>query len=175
MVVAATKVSLVAVGMLLTASPTAAHAGEGDQGAQTRHQASETFFDTVPCASDTGFFEISLLFNSVEKMSERGGHFTQTGQFTAVPVTPTQTEVEEHDGHEHEHVVAAEPRDGATYSGRFTISGTFRQNKRVNVETFTFRARGTSTSGDEIHAHGLFHETTVNGDQKALIEKERCI
>lgn len=175
MFVTTTKVSLVAAGMLLAVSPTAAHAAGGGQGAQTRHQATETFYDTVPCATDTGFFEISLRFNSVEKMSDRGGHFTQTGRFTAVPVTPTETDVEEHDGHEHEHVVDAEPRDGASFSGRFTISGTFRQNKRVSVETFVMRVRGTSTTGEKINAHALFHGTTVDGEQKALIEKERCL
>lgn len=169
-------VSLFAAGFALALTPMgAAQAVESGKGAQTQHRATETFFDIVPCASDQGFFEISLLFNSVEKMSERGGHFTQTGSFTATPVTPTRFEVEEHDGHQHEHVVAAEPRAGATFTGRFTLAGTFRDNQRVAVETFVFRARGTSSTGERINAHGLFHVTTVDGEQKVLIERERCV
>ncbi len=163
-------VALAAAGVLVGASPASALAAQG-QGAQTTHRGTTTFIDTVPCASDEGFFEISLRFNSVEKFSEQGGHFTQTGQFTAVPVTPT--EFEEHDGHQHP--VAGEPREGATYSGRFTISGTLRESERVGVETFNFRARGASTSGDTINAYGLFHETVANGEVKASIERERCV
>lgn len=160
---------LVAAGVLAAASPAGALAAQG-QGAQTTQRGTTTFIDTVPCASDQGFFEITLRFNSVDKFSEQGGHFTQTGRFTAEPVTPTHSD--EHDGHEHP--VVGEPRPGATYSGRFTIGGTFRQNKRVGVETFHFRAKGTSTSGDMINAHALFHSTVVNGAEKASISRERC-
>ena len=70
--------------------------------------------------------------------------------------------------------MAAEPRAGATYSGRFTVSGTLRQNERVAVETFNLRIRGTSTGGDAVNAHALFQSTVVNGEEKASISRERC-
>ena len=64
-------------------TPTAGHASQGnasksERGAQTEHNASEVFVDTVPCATDTGFFEITLNYNSVARFTDDGGHFAQT-------------------------------------------------------------------------------------------------
>ncbi len=125
----------------------------------------------VPCAADAGHFEITRRFNSVEKMSERRGHFTRTGRFTAVPVTVT--ELGEHDDG-YVHPIAGKPRAGATYSGRFTITGTFRHNERVTVETSSSGQRH-EPGGDVMRARAVFHTTTVNGETKSSIERERCL
>ncbi len=165
--------------LALATTPSSGYASQGNEnknerGAQTQQDATDTFFDTVPCASDTGFFEITLDYNSTERFTDERGHFTQTGTFSAVPVTPTAFAEEEHDGHTHIYPIAADPRPGDTYSGRFTISGTGNDNGNATTETFNFRINGTSSDGEEIGGHAIYHETTANGESRSLIERETC-
>jgi hypothetical protein len=176
--VRATAVAGVAFLAVATAASTG-HAGQGNEnksarGAQTQHQATDTFIDTVPCASDTGFFEITLTYNSTERFTDDRGHFRQTGTFSATPVEATEFEEETHDDHTHLSPVASEPREGQTYSGRFTVGGTMNNNRNATTETFTFRVNGMSSAGEKVQAHAVFHQTTVNGEVRSLIEKETC-
>lgn len=172
--------SLLAASALAVAlTPTGSHAAQGndaksDRGAQTQHNATDVFVDTVPCASDTGYFEITLTYNSVERFTDSRGHFTQTGTFSAAPVTPTEFIEEIHDDHTHLIVLDSEPREGATYSGRVTSSGTMNSNSNASTETFNFRIKGTSSDGERVVAHALFHQTTSNGETRSLIERETC-
>ena len=152
-------VALVTAGVVVGMGPGAAVAAPGGgQGANTVHRATDTFIDTVPCATDTGRFRITIRFNSVQKESDQGGHFKQTGRFTAAPVT-----------------AAGMPREGETYSGRFTAAGNFRSTEKVTVETYVFRIHGMSSDGERVRAHALFHLTFVDGEEKASIERERCL
>ena len=149
--------AVLAAGLLWGATPGTAVAAEEPRGAQPMRQ-TETFIDTVPCAPDEGLFRITTRFNGFERMTERGGQFLQTGRFRAVPVTES-----------------GESREGAAYSGSFTISGTMRANKNVTTETFRLRINGTSAEGDTFKARALFHLTVVRGETKVSIERERCL
>ena len=165
--------------LTLVAGASTGHAGQGNErksghAAQTQHAATDTFIDTVPCASDTGLFRITLTYNGVERFTDRRGHFTQTGTFLATPVLPTVFDEETHDGETHRHPVDGVPRPGDTYSGRFTIGGSFNANRNATTETFRFRLKGTSSDGETVVSHALYHQTTVKGETRSLIERERC-
>lgn len=169
-----------AAALAVTMTPgTGSAAGTGDdsksaQGMQTTQRGTEQFIDLLPCASDTGFFDITLRYNSTERFSDSRGHVTQTGTFVATPVTPTELVVEEHDDHIHEIPVAGVQRDGATYSGRFTLNGTWNDNGRAATGTFNFVLHGTSSDGESVQARSLFHQTTVEGVTRSLLERETC-
>ncbi len=143
--------------MLLAGGPGVGYAAEGNNGAQTDHNGTMTFVEAVPCASDTGRFRITLWFNRVYKGLAAGGLSHETGRFRAVPVTRTGA-----------------PRDGASYSGRYTIGENFHASNNVAVGTFKFRVTGTSTTGERINGHMLFHMTMVKGEAKVELEKVRC-
>lgn len=154
-------------------------AGQGNdsksaQGMQTTHRGTEQFIDVLPCANDEGFFDILLRYNSTERFSDSRGHVTQTGTFVATPVTPTEWVVEEHDDHIHEIPIAGVGRDGATYSGRFTLTGTWNDKGKAATGTFTFVLHGTSSDGESVQARSLLHQTTVDGVTRSLLEKETC-
>lgn len=161
---------------LMPAAGSAAPGNEtkNERGAQTQQRATDVFIDVVPCADDAGFFEITLSYNSAERITDKRGHFTQNGTFSAVPITVTRFEEEEHDDHTHLIPVEGVARDGASYSGRFTTSGTMNNNPNATTQTFNFRVDGTSSAGEKVSARALFHQITSNGETRSLIERETC-
>jgi len=90
----------------------------------TRHNATETFHDELPCV---GSGTITLTYNSVEHVTpnDNGFHatFTQTGNFTAVLDA------------------------GGTSAGRFTIWGGFNTDNTGQNANGTFTFSGTVKSG----------------------------
>ena len=106
-----------------------------------QHKAVETFVDIVPeCGGEGPLYSITTTANLVERITEFPDgrahfHFTQTGRFVAEPL----------DG------------EGLSYSGRFTISGTFNENKKTANGTFTFNVRGTASDGSRLKVHLVEH------------------
>ena len=132
-----------------------------------------TFADYVPCVTEfpsLEAFEITITFNGVEHFNENknGGHFTftNTGTLSAVPVFLAD---EDGDGEpdfneETESFDVAGPREGESFTGKFTIwgGGNFMSNGTAE-ETFTFSGRATGDEDTEVKWNSTDHGT-VQGD-----------
>jgi hypothetical protein len=148
----------------------------------TVHQGSETFGDYVPCTSEFPSlegFEITTTFNGVEHFNENknSGHFTftQTGMFAAVPVLFADADLDgEPDFDEAtESFVIAGPREGESFSGKFTVWGGGNFNRRdIVVFTFTFSGHGTGDEGTQVRWNSVDHVTSVGDpeDPAAIIK-----
>ena len=138
----------------------------------TFHGETETIAEYLPCVSEFPSlegFEITLTFNRVEHFSENknGGHFTSTdaGTFAAVPVLFAD---EDGDGlpdfdEATESFVIAGPRDGESFTGRYTLhaGGNFQDGQ--STFTFTFSGRGEGDDGTSVRWNSVEH-ITADGD-----------
>jgi hypothetical protein len=178
--------AMVAVGLVLGASVTGASAET-----QTVHHETETFGDYIPCVSEFPSlegYEITVTYNGIEHFNENdnSGHFTftQTGTFSAVPVLFAD---EDGDGlpdfdEETESFVIAGPREGESFSGKFTIWGGGNFNRSGIVAfTFTFSGHGVGDQGTNLKWNEDDHVTSVGDpfeDPAAIIkvafERLRC-
>jgi len=157
----------------------------------TYHRFTETFGDYVPCVSEFGSlegFEITTTVNGVEHFSENanGGHFTftNTGRVSAVPVMFAD---EDGDGEpdfdeETESFVIAGPREGESFTGRFTIWGGGNFNRSgIVATTFTFSGRVRGSEGTLVRWNNVDHTTSIGDpfeDPSAIIKvafsREHC-
>jgi hypothetical protein len=145
-------VALVAV--LLTALPAASALAANPGTTSTFHNQTDTFVDVLPCTDIP--YQITTVSNGVEHFQLRTlpdgtvvaqFTFTQTGTFTAVPVSGV----------------------GPTYTGRFTVwDGGMAFNPVISdegeilsadkwVDTMTFTVRGTGSDGSPLFEHATGH------------------
>ena len=137
----------------------------------TFHQETTTFGDYVPCVSESTpleGYEITAIANGVEHFNENknGGHFTftNTAKFSAVPVLFADADGDgEPDFDEAtESFVVAGPREGESFSGKFTVWGGGNFNKSgIVATTFTFSGHGTGDEGTEVNWSSVDHITSV--------------
>lgn len=168
---------------LVAASLVGVSAGGAAAETETFHNETATFGDYVPCVSEfpsLEAFELTTTFNGVEHFNENknGGHFTftNTGTFSAVPVLLAD---EDGDGEpdfdeETESFVIAGPREGESFTGRFTIWGGGNFNRSgIAASTFTFSGHGTGNEGTEVNWNSVDHVTSVGDpfeDPAAIIK-----
>ena len=145
----------------------------GTAGAETRtiHNETTTFGDYVPCVSDFPSlegFEITTTVNGVEHFNENknGGHFTftNTGTVSAVPVlfADADGDGEPDFDEETESFVIAGPREGESFTGKFTIWGGGNFNRSgIVASTFTFSGHATGDEGTEVNWNSVDHFTSV--------------
>jgi hypothetical protein len=112
---------------------------------RTEKNVVETFRDVIPTCEHAvaPTHRITTTSNLVEHSTLFGDgreHFTfkQTGTFIARPLG-----------------------GGVTYTGRFTVSGTFNDNGRSTTGTFTFTVRGTGSDGSRFVTHFTDHFNTT--------------
>jgi hypothetical protein len=138
---------------------------------ETWHNETVVFGDYVPCVTEFPSlegYEITSTENGVEHFNENdnGGHFTftTTGTVTAVPVL-----FADEDGNgepdfdeDAESFVIAGPREGETFTGRFTIWGGGNFNRSgIVATTFTFRGSVTGDEGTAVKWNSVDHLTSV--------------
>ena len=170
--------AIVAVGLVMGVSATTA-SGE----TVTFHQETETFGDYAPCMSEFPSlegFEITITFNGVEHFVENanGGHFTftNTGTFSAVPVlfADANDDGEPDFDEVSESFVIAGPREGESFSGKFTVWGGGNFNRSGIVAfTFTFSGHGTGDEGTRLRWNSVDHVTSVGDpfeDPSAIVK-----
>ena len=153
------------------AAVVAVSAGSVAAETETFHDLTETFGDYVPCVSESPSleaFELTTTINGVEHFNENknGGHFTftTTGSFSAVPVllADADGDGEPDFDEETEEFVIAGPRDGESFSGRFTIWGGGNVNRSgILANTFTFSGRGSGDDGTAVKWNSVDHITSV--------------
>jgi hypothetical protein len=158
--------ALAVAGLVLGVSATTASAET-----VTVQKGTDTFADYVPCVSEFPSlegFELTLTFNSVEHFSENknSGHFTftNTGTFSAAPVlfADADGDGEPDFDEETEEFVIAGPREGESFSGKFTQWGGGNFNRSGIVDfTFTFSGRGTGDEGTPVKWNSVDHVTSV--------------
>jgi hypothetical protein len=145
-------VALVAV--LVTALPAASALAANPGTTSTFHNQVDTFVDVLPCTDIP--YRITTVSNGVEHFQLRTlpdgtvvaqFTFTQTGTFSAVPVSGV----------------------GPTFTGRFTVwDGGMAFNPVIGpddeivsadkwVDTFTFTVRGTGSDGSSLFEHTTAH------------------
>jgi hypothetical protein len=175
-----------AVGLVLGTSMTGASAET-----RTFHKETATFGDYVPCVSEFPSLEgheITVTFNGVEHFNENdnGAHFTftNTGTFSAVPVLFADEDGDGEPDFDEEtgSFVIAGPREGESFSGKFTIwgGGNFNRSGIVNF-TFTFSGHGVGDEGTKLKWNAVEHVTSEGDpfeDPAAIIKvafsKFRC-
>lgn len=177
---------VLAVGLCLATSAVGA-------GAETQnfHNETDTFGDYIPCVTEFPSlegFEITITFNGVEHFNENknGGHFTftQTGTASAVPVLFADADA---DGEpdfdpETDSFVIAGPREGESFTAKFTIWGGGNFNRSgIVATTFTFSGHGSGDEGTAVKWNFVDHITSVGDpfdDPAAIIKvafsKGRC-
>ena len=145
----------------------------GTAGAETRpiHNETTTFGDYVPCVSDFPSLEgfaLTTTVNGVEHFNgnKNGGHFTftNTGTVSAVPVLFADADGngEPDFDEEIESFVIAGPREGESFTGRFTIWGGGNFNRSgIVANTFTFSGEATGDEGTEVNWNSVDHITSV--------------
>jgi hypothetical protein len=175
-----------AIGAVLGASLTNASAET-----LTFHNQTDTFADYIPCVSEfpsLEAFEITVTFNGVEHFNENknSGHFTftNTGTFSADPVLLADANGDGLPDFDEatESFVIAGPREGESFSGKFTVWGGANFNRSGTAEsTFTFSGHGTGDEGTEIQWNSVDHitgEGDIFEDPAAVIKvafsKFRC-
>ena len=157
----------------------------GDVAAETEtvHNETTTFGDYVPCVSEFPSlegFEITTTINGVEHFNENknGAHFTftNTGTVSAVPVlfADADGDGEPDFDEETESFVIAGPREGESFTGRFTIWGGGNFNlSGIAASTFTFSGSATGDEGTEVNWSSVDHATSVGDpfeDPAAIIK-----
>lgn len=156
MVRRAVAVALAAVAVSLSLTSTA-QAGQAGRTVET--YTDEVFVDALPCAPGE-WYEITASGRFVEQVTvdKRGVEhftFTDTGRFTAVPVQVTEWAPHE----DHADPVEWEPVEGDSYTGKVTVWGGGKTSPDgVFSGTFTFNVVGTSSSGERLNGHEVFHE-----------------
>jgi hypothetical protein len=168
----------------LVAAPLVA-VSAGSAGAETQrfHNETETFGDYIPCVTEfpsLEAFEITTTFNGVEHFNENknGGHFTFTnsGRFSAEPVllADANNDGEPDFDEESESFVIAGPREGESFTGKFTVWGGGNFNRSgIVANTFTFSGHGTGDEGTNVQWNSVDHVTSVGDpfeDQAAIIK-----
>lgn len=150
-----------------------------------------TFVHDLPCMSDLSSLEgheMTLTFNGVvhENENRNGAHFTftNTGTMSAVPVVYAdgdgdgEPDVDEETGG----FVAAGPREGESFTGKFTIWGGGNIT-RSGVMTFTYTEDGRATGDEGTSVKWHFNDhATAEGDPfedpdaivKVAFGKSRC-
>ena len=131
---------LLAAGLLSIAAPAFAQPPE----TVTTHEKGlvETFVDVIPsCDEDGAPYTITTTSNLVlhETIFDDGrvhATFTQTGTFVAVPL---------------------EDPSLPSFTGHFTQSGNFNQNRNTVNGTSTFSVRGTGSDGSIVSIHLVEH------------------
>ncbi len=131
---------LLAAGLLSIAAPAFAQPPE----TVTTHEKGlvETFVDVIPsCEEDGAPYTITTTSNLVlhETIFNDGrvhATFTQTGTFVAVPL---------------------EDPSLPSFTGHFTQSGNFNQNRNTVNGTSTFSVRGTGSDGSIVRIHLVDH------------------
>ena len=150
----------------------------------TFHHETATFGDYVPCVSEFPSlegFEITTTFNGVEHFNENknGGHFTftNTGTVSATPVLFADTNPADGEpdfDEATESFVIAGPREGESFTGKFTIWGGGNiTNSGIFASTFTFSGHGTGDEGTEVNWNSVDHVTSVGDpfeDPAAIIK-----
>jgi hypothetical protein len=102
----------------------------------------ETFVDVIPtCEEDGPLYTITTTSNLVEheRIFDDGrvhATFTQTGTFVAVPLDDPSL---------------------PSFTGHFTQSGNFNQNRKTVNGTFTFSLHGTGSDGSSVDLHATEH------------------
>jgi hypothetical protein len=126
--------------------------------ADTIHEknGTETFVDVLPCAGP-GLFTITLTYNAVlhESTAANGSThetFTQTGTFTAVPVSGV----------------------GPSYSGHFTIWDGENGNGRNATATATFTIHAVGSDGSRLTFHDTFHFSVSASGLVVVFDKPHC-
>ena len=137
----------------------------------TFHKEIDTFGDYVPCVSDFPSlegFELTTIVNGVEHSTENknGAHFTftNTGTVSAVPVlfADADGDGEPDFDEDTEEFIIAGPREGESFTGKFTIWGGGNINKSgIFASTFTFSGHATGDEGTEVNWSSVDHVTSV--------------
>ena len=149
----------------------------------TFHKDVATFGDYVPCVSEFPSlegFELTTTVNGVEHFNgnKKSGHFTftNTGTFSAEPVffADADADGEPDFDEETESFVIAGPREGESFSGKFTIwgGGNF-NNSGIVTNTFTFSGHGSGDEGTKVNWSSVDHVTSVGDpfeDPTAIIK-----
>jgi hypothetical protein len=173
----------VVVGIVATAVA-GVTAGSAAAETDTFHETT-TFGDYIPCVSDFPSlegFELTTTVNGVEHFNgnKNGGHFTftTTGTVSGVPVL-----FADEDGNgepdfdeETESYVIAGPREGESFTGRFTIWGGGNFNRSgIQASTFTFSGSATGDQGTAVQWNSVDHITSVGDpfeDPTAIVKSE---
>jgi hypothetical protein len=106
------------------------------------HGVVETFVDVVPtCEGGGPEYTITTTANTHEHVTAFADGrvhevFGATGRFTAVPL---------------------EDQSLPSYTGRFSTSGSFHENRRSAGGTFTFNVHGTGSDGSTFKNHNVDH------------------
>jgi hypothetical protein len=158
--------------LLLPAGPALAGAGTSHPDAATFHNAVETFADTVPCHDDLGGYLITTTYNGQLHSTANDNGFwitgTETGTFAASPIqveTDSQGNlVRDPDSGNLIPIVDASgnpiPRDGESFSGKFTDWFGASINRNESVLTETFNIHGVGSAGTSFAAHDNGHVVT---------------
>jgi hypothetical protein len=163
---------LATCGVLVLAAAGAAGAAGGagtTHDSSIEHNATDTFFDVVPCHPEMGGYQITITYNAqFHDTQNKNGDWatgTQTGTFSAVPIeftigppteegNPTVVPVLGDDGN-------PIPRAGESFTGHFTqwFGGSVNPNNSVFTDTFT--VHGSGSGGTTFRAH--FNDHIVFG------------
>jgi hypothetical protein len=129
------------IALMLIGPSVSAAAAKPTTETRHEHKVVETFVDLLPeCGGEGPLYSITTTANLVEHVTEFPDgrlhvHFAQTGRFVAEPLQG----------------------GGASYSGTFTITATFSQNKKSSNGTSTFSIRGTGSDGSTLRVHFVDH------------------
>ena len=152
---------------------------------------SVTFADYVPCVSAFPSLEAFLLDLEVQGVihdteTENGSHFHErvTGTFSAVPVLLADEDEDGRPDEGPEGFIVAGPREGESFTGTFSDSGSgnFNQDNHTVAFRHIFKVRGIGDEGTEINHHENSHITAHGGDPfedpsaivKVIFMKARC-
>ena len=185
-------VGLAACGALVLGSAGAAGASGGGAGTtherDIEHQATEVFFDVVPCHAELGGYQITTTYNAQFHDTEnKNGDWetgTQTGTFSAVPIQFTIGQDE--DGNPIVVPVLDAngnpiPRAGESFTGHFTTWFGGSINPNGSVFTDTFNVSGVGSGGTTFRSHANDHVVFGPGEPfdpdtlvKLTFEKVNC-
>lgn len=161
-----------ACGAVLVASAGVAGAAAGTTHyREIEHNGTDTIYDVAPCNDDLGGFEIDLVYNSQfhDTQNANGDWFTgtETGTFSAHPIeftigededgNPIIVPVLDGDGN-------TIPREGETFTGKFTTWFGGSVNLQGSVFTDTFNVRGVGSEGSTFRAHNVNHTVFGPGE-----------
>ena len=171
-------VGVMVLGGSAFAAPATHAAGKAQTTTEHLHQETSVFYDYVPCMEELGAYRITVIINAVQHSTEKDGtgHFTntETGRFEAVGVDA----ILEYDEETDQQVPAPPdpPVDPSkpTFTGHYTVHGSFSGTQDDGIETVTFAVHGTGSDGSVINFHSVLHVSVEQSVVDKMFEKVRC-